>query len=207
MVVAVPDEQATVWIGRMGNDVATRIDDTTANWLRVALITTFPNIVMRAREEDPDLATDEQARYGNTAAKLGYLWRIAEFEYINQPEAPNDALRAYLLENHTEAVFGADWFPNVCGTAAALRAMSIDAPDAQETAVLLDPVGLGSDMHAKMCEDSVGRLVMDDDDRERDLDGAGVTVGDLVVSWGFGYYLRVCEKSLPGEAIAALAEM
>lgn len=54
------------------------------------------------------------------ATTLGYVSRVAEFEFIEQPQ-PNEHLGAFLTYAFGERAFGEDWFANVVGCGDAVR--------------------------------------------------------------------------------------
>ncbi len=201
--VVLPTEQTDVLAEQLGDRIAPRLEDPVDDWVRLAISVAFPSVVLPMRAE-PDPESGEQARLAHTAAKLGYVARIVEFETITEEDC-NLQLTATMSHAHEDGRLGGDWFATVCGTAKILLDISIEEPYDPEAGVILAPVGIGHDMHIQMCVDLLGRLMMTDDDQERDL--AGMSIDELVRCWRYGYYIRGCEMSLSDEARTSLAHV
>jgi hypothetical protein len=202
--VAVPTEEIKALVAPLGNKTAARMDEPMACWVDLLQVLCFARVVGHLRDETLE-PTNDQVRWARTAARLGYLFRIVEFETLNEDDH-NSALAEWIRLVQRKSEWGEEWFQAVGGITQLLLKLSIENRNEPDAEKLLAPTGLGHDVHTEMSIDSLGRIIMDEDDKPRDLEGV-ISPRELGHCWRYGYYLRACEMSLPEEAKEELAAM
>jgi len=138
-----------------------------------------------------------------SATTLGYVSRLAEFEFIEQSQS-NEHLRAFLAYAYGERAFGEDWFANIVGTAGSLMNGAAQDPFGADTAPLLGAVGIGYDARQRFGFAVIASLLTEPDSgHTRTLDA--IMPRHLYECWRFGYWLAACDASLPDDARASLS--
>ena len=195
--VVVPTEKTESWYLMLCEQARDRIEEPTVHWVDLAMHLSFSDTVRKARGEASADGTRVQHGATYAAAKLGYQLRVVELNDLDI-EDWNEELAYMIRWMMAEQNGGDTWFQNVCATAAMLMNASIKEPYSPDVQHLLAPVGAGPDMHADMRATMVNAVLTKPDigDQIR----ADVSAEDLSCAWGYGYYLRACERSLPDEA-------
>jgi hypothetical protein len=137
------------------------------------------------------------------ASRLGYATRVAEFEQHPQADY-SPQLEQFMRDAYQRKTFGADWHQTVCGTARRLLEAGHKELRSPQRAQLQQPVGIGHDAQRALCSWELGAHIHDS---KADEAMKEITDGELAECWGYGYYLRACEMSLPEEARAELASV
>lgn len=202
--VVVPKERTESWYLMLCRQAADRVEHPVAHWVDLAQHISFSDIVRKMRGEENAEGTHDQHEAAYVAAKLGYQLRVVEFEDLGL-EDRNNELTETMLHMMVKCSSGAGWFPNVCGAAGMLMNASIKAPYDPAVTGLLTPVGAGHDVHADICATMVNSVLTTPDGGDRAIEG--INVEDLTYAWRYGYYLRACEMSLPGDGRDSLAEI
>lgn len=137
------------------------------------------------------------------ASKLGYATRTVEFEHHAETDyTPH--LERFLRDAQHRHTLGADWFATICGAAHLLQRAAHKEPYSPHTALLLRPLGNGHSAQRELCAWELGAQINDSEAEEAMKE---ITDQELADCWGYGYYLRACEMSLPPEARSALASI
>ena len=136
-----------------------------------------------------------------TACKLGYATRIAEFERLAERDY-NLHLEEFMGQWETQSSTWIDWFAAVCAAAYMLVSAAHKEPYSSDSARLLSPVGVGHGAHRDLCSWELTARISGPEAEEAMKEISGHELADC---WGFGYYLRACEMSLPAAARVALA--
>lgn len=164
------------------------------------------------REPSLSLAEQQQGRpfefvrlayaagLASTASRLGYATRVAEFEQVAEPDF-NPHVAEFIEQAAEPSGAGPDWFGAVCRTARVMLRAAHKEPYSFDTAILLVPVGLGHEAHRDLCAWELGARIEGPEAEEAMKEVSGYELADC---WGYGYYLRACEMSLPKAAGATL---
>jgi hypothetical protein len=141
------------------------------------------------------------AGLARTGSNLGYATRIAEFERLAQRDY-NLHLEEFMGQAETQSSSSVDWFAAVCATAYLLMSAAHKEPYSPDSARLLSPVGVGHGAHRDLCSWELTARISGPEAEEAMNEISGHELADC---WGYRYYLRACEMSLPPDARAALA--
>jgi hypothetical protein len=189
-------------VARRAFDIA---GDTGPEFIELAHRQACPSLVERQRQltDRPfDLIrVSYAAGLAHRASKLGYATRTVEFEHRLEPDY-NPHLQQFMHRAHAQQTLGSDWFATLCGAARLLLRAAHKEADPGDTARLLKPVGIGPRAQRDLCAWELGAQINDSAAEEAMKE---ITDAELADCWGYGYYLRACEMSLPPEATPALA--